>query len=108
MKMITAVNEQNKFPTMTVLPHETAIAPKIETRNVNLYYGDYHALKNISIGMNKHEVVALIGPSGCGKSTYLRLFNRMNDLIDNVRIEGEVMIDNKNIYAKHTDVDALR
>ena len=82
--------------------------PKIETKKVNLYYGDYHALKNIDMQIEKNHVVALIGPSGCGKSTYLRLFNRMNDLIDNVRIEGEVLIDDKNIYEKGNDVDSLR
>jgi len=82
--------------------------PKIETKKVNLYYGDYHALKNIDMQIEKNHVVALIGPSGCGKSTYLRLFNRMNDLIDNVRIEGDVLIDDKNIYEKGNDVDALR
>jgi len=81
---------------------------KIETKDVNLYYGDFHALKNISMQMEENTVTALIGPSGCGKSTYLRLFNRMNDLIDNVKIEGEVLVDDQNVYQKGINVDELR
>jgi len=80
----------------------------IETKNVNLYYGDFHALKDISMQMEKNTVTALIGPSGCGKSTYLRLFNRMNDLIDNVKIQGDVLIDDEDIYRKGINVDELR
>ena len=67
-----------------------------------------HALKGIDLQFEPNTVTALIGPSGCGKSTYLRLFNRMNDLIDNVKIDGEVLIDGKNIYEKGTPVDELR
>jgi len=81
---------------------------KLEARNLHLYYGDFHALKGISLAMKKNTVTALIGPSGCGKSTFLRLFNRMNDLIDNVRTEGEVLLDGKNIYSKDTVPDELR
>jgi phosphate transport system ATP-binding protein len=82
---------------------------KIETKNVDLYYGDFHALKNISMQVSPKTVTALIGPSGCGKSTYLRLFNRMNDLIEGVKIQGEVLIDNKDIYKiKKTEIDQLR
>jgi len=81
---------------------------KIETKDVNLYYGDFQALKNISMQMEEHTVTALIGPSGCGKSTYLRLFNRMNDLIDNVKIEGEVFVEDENIYQKGVNIDELR
>ena len=81
---------------------------KIETKDVNLYYGDFQALKNISMQMEEHTVTALIGPSGCGKSTYLRLFNRMNDLIDNVKIEGEVFVEDEDIYQKGVNVDELR
>lgn len=73
-----------------------------------MYYGDFHALKGITLGVKKNTVVALIGPSGCGKSTFLRLFNRMNDLIDNVKIEGDVLIDGKNIYGKDILTDDLR
>lgn len=81
---------------------------KIETLDANLYYGDFHALKNISMKMELNTVTALIGPSGCGKSTYLRLFNRMNDLIDNVRITGQILVDDENIYNKNINVDELR
>lgn len=81
---------------------------KLETIDLQLYYGDFHALKGITMGMKKNTVTALIGPSGCGKSTYLRLFNRMNDLIDNVRIEGEVLMDGKDIYNKNVVTDELR
>ncbi len=82
---------------------------KIETKNVHLYYGAFHALKGISLTMEQNTVTALIGPSGCGKSTYLRLFNRMNDLIPGIRIEGDVLFDNKDIYkSKSLRIDELR
>ena len=81
---------------------------KIVTQNVNLYYGEAHALKDISLKMREKTVTALIGPSGCGKSTYLRSLNRMNDLIDTVKITGDILIDGKDIYQKNIDVDELR
>lgn len=80
----------------------------IESKNLNLYYGQYHALKNISLSMPAKTVTALIGPSGCGKSTFLRTLNRMNDLIPGVKINGEVLIDGKNIYKDKMDIDLLR
>jgi phosphate transport system ATP-binding protein len=88
---------------MTQLP-----SYKIDSKDVNLYYGNFHALKGITLGVDKNTVCALIGPSGCGKSTYLRLFNRMNDLIDGIKIEGECRIDGKNIYSKEVKIDELR
>lgn len=81
---------------------------KIEAKDVNFYYGDFHALKNINMQMAEHTVTAFIGPSGCGKSTFLRLFNRMNDLIDGTRLEGQCLIDGNDIYAKGVNVDLLR
>ena len=81
---------------------------KLEARNVNLYYGEKHALKNISMGIEPNTVTAFIGPSGCGKSTFLRCFNRMNDLIDNVKITGDILIDGRNIYKSKIDVDEHR
>lgn len=81
---------------------------KIEAINVDFHYGDFHALKHVNIAIPNNEVVAFIGPSGCGKSTFLRLFNRMNDLIPGTRLTGEIRIDRKNIYDKSVDVDALR
>lgn len=81
---------------------------KIATKCINLHYGNHHALKNITMGVTEKTVMALIGPSGCGKSTYLRLFNRMNDLINNIEISGQVLVDGDDIYARSTKVDELR
>ncbi len=81
---------------------------KIESKDVHLYYGSFHALKGINMVIEKNTVTALIGPSGCGKSTFLRLFNRMNDLIDDVKIEGECTIDGKNIYSREINIEDLR
>ncbi len=80
----------------------------IEAKNIDFYYGDYHALKGINMKMEPNTVTALIGPSGCGKSTFLRLFNRMNDLIDNTRLTGECLIEGENIYGKSLHIDDLR
>lgn len=81
---------------------------KIDTRDVNFWYGDFQALKGINMEIEEKSVVAFIGPSGCGKSTFLRIFNRMNDLIPGTRLGGEVRIDGKNIYEKGVPVDELR
>ena len=81
---------------------------KVETRNLNLHYGGTHALKNVTMGIEEKKVVAMIGPSGCGKSTYLRLFNRMNDMIDNVKIVGEVLFNGKDIYQGGMRVEEIR
>ncbi|NDV84246.1 phosphate ABC transporter ATP-binding protein PstB [Bacteroides sp. 51] len=80
----------------------------INARDVNFYYNDFHALKNINMEIESNSVTALIGPSGCGKSTFLRLLNRMNDLIDGIRLTGEIFIDNQNIYGKEVEVVELR
>src|SRR5690554_5646511 len=80
----------------------------IKVKDINFYYGDFHALKDISIRIKPNTVTAFIGPSGCGKSAILRLFNRMNDLIADTRLEGECLIDDKDIYGKSVDVDKLR
>lgn len=80
----------------------------IEAKNIDFYYGDFHALKHIDMVMEDNTVTAFIGPSGCGKSTFLRLFNRMNDLIPGTRLTGECIVGGKNIYAKGVDVDDLR
>lgn len=80
----------------------------IETKNLNFWYGDFHALKDIDMEIELNSVTAFIGPSGCGKSTYLRLFNRMNDLIAGTKLQGEVLIGGENIYDKSVDVDNLR
>mgnify|MGYP000896870078 CR=1 FL=1 len=79
-----------------------------EAKNINVWYGGFHALKNISMNFNPNTVTAFIGPSGCGKSTFLRLFNRMNDLIPNFRLEGEILLNGQNIYDKGVRLDEIR
>ena len=80
----------------------------ITTNNLNLWYSEKRALESVSMKIPKNKVTALIGPSGCGKSTLLRCFNRLNDLIDHVKITGEITLDDKNIHAPGTDVVTLR
>lgn len=82
--------------------------PKISVQDLNLYYGSFQALKNININIKEKEVTALIGPSGCGKSTFIRTLNRMNDLIDGVRIDGDLFLDDQNVYQSDVDVVSLR
>jgi phosphate transport system ATP-binding protein len=81
---------------------------KVKVTDLSLFYGNNQALKNITMDIPEKKVTAFIGPSGCGKSTFLRTLNRMNDLIDNVRIEGEVLVDGINIYDRNIDVVNLR
>lgn len=81
---------------------------QIQAHSLDLFYGDKQALKNISMDIYANRITAFIGPSGCGKSTFLRTLNRMNDLIDNVTIRGEVIVDGENIYEKNIDVVDLR
>lgn len=81
---------------------------KIGIQDLNLYYGDFHALKSINMNIEEKEITAFIGPSGCGKSTLLRSINRMNDLVEGCRIEGKIIIDGKDIYDKSMDVNQLR
>jgi len=80
----------------------------IETKSLDLFYGDFQALIDINLGIPARMVTALIGPSGCGKSTLLRVFNRMNDLIDGVRVNGQVIINGENIFAPNADLLSLR
>lgn len=80
----------------------------VETKDLNVYYGSFHALKNVRLSIKEKAVTALIGPSGCGKSTFLRTINRMNDMIPNFRVEGKVLVKNKDVYAPDTDVVELR
>ena len=80
----------------------------IQAKDVNFYYGQFHALKGIDMDIKENEVVAFIGPSGCGKSTFLRLLNRMNDLIPGSRLEGQIIIDGQDIYDRRVNVDELR
>lgn len=82
--------------------------PRMTARNVDVYYGDKHAIKDVSLDIGTNEVIAMIGPSGCGKSTFLRCLNRMNDTIDNCRVTGTITLDGQDIYDKQLDVVPLR
>lgn len=84
------------------------LTPKISVRHLNFFYGAMQALHDISLNVPARQVMAFIGPSGCGKSTFIRTLNRMQDTVPGARVEGEVLIDNENIYASSTDVVALR
>lgn len=86
----------------------TKVKTKVKVNGLNLYYADNHALHNINMDLYENKITALIGPSGCGKSTFLRCLNRMNELIRNVRIDGQIVIDEKNIYDKDVDEVAVR
>lgn len=81
---------------------------KITVSNMNLHYGDFHALKNVNLNMGEKEITAFIGPSGCGKSTLLKSLNRMNDLVPGCKIDGQICIDGEDIYDKKMDVNGLR
>lgn len=82
--------------------------PRMRCNDINVFYGDHHAIKNVNLDLGRNEIHAMIGPSGCGKSTFLRCLNRMNDTIDIARVEGEIMMDGENINSKHIDVVPLR
>jgi len=86
----------------------TVANPRMSTRNVDVFYGDKHAIKNVSLDIGSNEVIAMIGPSGCGKSTFLRCLNRMNDTIDGCRVTGDIRLDGHDVYDKQMDVVALR
>ena len=81
---------------------------KVKVENLNLYYGENHALKDVSMDIQENAVTAFIGPSGCGKSTFLKTLNRMNDLVDGVRIDGKVLLDGEDIYEPGVDTTILR
>ncbi len=95
---------QTKIDLNNLSPEQKAL----DIKDLNLYYGEKQALQNITMAIPKGQVTAFIGPSGCGKSTLLRCINRMNDLVDSCRIEGEINLHGENIYNKHVDVAALR
>lgn len=81
---------------------------KMNVKDLDFFYGDFQALKNVGMPIRENKVTALIGPSGCGKSTFLRTLNRMNDLIEGARVEGEILLDNNDIYSQEMDVVELR
>jgi len=114
-----AVTEENKTTTTHAIDMSSIVKSDVETKladekicievnNFNLFYGEKQALKNISLVIPEKKVTAFIGPSGCGKSTLLRCFNRMNDLIDSVRIEGDIKLEGKDIFDKNVNVADLR
>ena len=109
------MNQQGKTETLVsaALPDETVgnvfvENPRITARDVNVFYGDKQAIDRVTLDIAEKQVISFIGPSGCGKSTFLRCLNRMNDTIDICRIEGEIALDGKNIYAPDVDVVPLR
>ena len=109
------MNQQGKTETLVsaAIPDETVgnvfvDNPRIKARDVNVFYGDKQAIDRVTLDVAEKQVISFIGPSGCGKSTFLRCLNRMNDTIDICRIEGEIALDGKNIYAPDVDVVPLR
>lgn len=100
----TSFESSHKLDLNNLSPEQKAL----DISNLNLYYGEKQALQNISMSIPKGQVTAFIGPSGCGKSTLLRCINRMNDLVDSCRIDGEIILHGQNIYSKDVDVAALR
>jgi phosphate transport system ATP-binding protein len=112
---MSVMNQQGKTETLVsaALPDETVgnvfvDNPRIKARDVNVFYGDKQAIDRVTLDIAEKQVISFIGPSGCGKSTFLRCLNRMNDTIDICRIEGEIALDGKNIYAPDVDVVPLR
>ena len=106
--MVTAPEVTAPAPPRPVGPFPADVKARMETRGLSFFYGVNQALHDISIGIPEKSVTALIGPSGCGKSTFLRCLNRMNDIIPDTRVEGEVLLDGKDIYGPGTDVVDLR
>jgi phosphate transport system ATP-binding protein len=105
----TVISEENSDNSLRgALQKKESPLAKIITKNLNLWYGLFQALKNVNSNIGANRITAIIGPSGCGKSTLLRVFNRMNDLIEGVRMDGEVLIDDKNIIDSGTDLVVLR
>ena len=110
--MVLEIKEENSIVKSihTTLKPSTDIAKTVvyDTRNLNLWYGDHHGLKDINLSIYENEVTAIIGPSGCGKSTYLKTLNRMVELVPSVRTSGEIVYRERNILDKSYTVEALR
>jgi phosphate transport system ATP-binding protein len=106
---IRIFNMEKEENTLTIEKEKVEEAKfKMQTKKLNLYYGDNHVIKNVDLDIKENTVTAFIGPSGCGKSTILRTLNRMNDYIEIFKKEGEIMLDGKNIYKKKVNVEELR
>ena len=106
--MFSANSNQDRLSSVVNINGVREDQVALRIKNLNLHYGDKQALDNINLDIPRGQVTAFIGPSGCGKSTLLSCLNRMNDLVDNCRIQGEVLLNNQNIYEKSVDVAALR
>ncbi len=105
---VVDINKDKRMDNVAEIMPDRAIEARIMARNVDVYYGDNHAIKNVSLDIDPETVTALIGPSGCGKSTFLRCINRMNDTIASCRVTGKIMLDGQDIYDKAIDVVQLR
>lgn len=106
-KMVQSKKDQGEFQGVTV-GEPFVEYPRMTCRNVDVYYGEKQAIRNVSVDIANHEVISMIGPSGCGKSTFIRCLNRMNDTIEGCRVTGEITLDGTNIYDKGVDVVPLR
>lgn len=108
--MITLQDDSANLGKNVMLTQEskTSTIVSVETHHLNLFYGNFQALKDINVSIQRHQITALIGPSGCGKSTFLRTLNRMNDLIDGVKTEGKILIEGEDILQTKTDLVSLR
>ena len=95
------INAERRLPA-------TPVNPVMEARDLNVFYGDFHAVHDVNLAYGRHEITAMIGPSGCGKSTVLRCLNRMNDLVTGAHVEGEVLYHGQDIYEKAVDPIAVR
>ncbi len=104
----TATPESTPKAGYTTVGDFTAANPVIRVRDVDVYYGDNHAVDGVNLDVGQNEVIALIGPSGCGKSTFLRCLNRMNDMIESARVTGDIRLDGEDVYAPEMDVVLLR
>ncbi len=107
-KIYIAFHHPDTKEPQRIILRGSVLTSKIVSRDVNLWYGEKQALKDICLEIPENKITALIGPSGCGKSTFIRCLNRMNDLVNNIRIEGQILYDNIDIYGKDVDVVELR
>jgi len=104
----TTLNEKVERENRTTVGKQFVDDARMTCRDVNVYYGDNHAIRDVSVDIGRNEVLAMIGPSGCGKSTFLRCLNRMNDTVDTCRVSGDILLDELDIYDKSVDVVPLR
>jgi phosphate transport system ATP-binding protein len=106
LKLESRPKTKLEMPKMENIP--VAVDYAIEAKNLNIFYGNFHAVRDVNLSIERNKITSMIGPSGCGKSTVLRCFNRMNDLIASARVEGEILFNNQNIYASNVDPVQVR